>query len=734
MIVVLTTAIVPHCEVKITSPTVRLAQVLAAISMWKASGLVDHLIVADASGVEREIPGVSWYGFDLREISAVKGKGHAEATLLERVIEADPILRDSTGFLKCTGRLFMHNFDEVLSGLFMHECFMGWGPTPGEMDTRAFWCQTDFFRKILAKATPTIDDAQHRTYIEQVYGGLLALGKQFPARPLFTGRGATTDLKYDVDYPALPIKTAKLMLPKNDVQIFCVYHNDLILDFEKLGYLKPDQEGVTFVKVRQSGFTYKCDRHMDLYAQDWHRPCDPGFAEYEFMRSLYYAEKGGEIELPEYVGFTQYDMDHRTIDLQTPLDQSSVIMLQGHRIRDILHQGVTVEGHDLVRTLLTINKVNPEDGDRFLPMCSAVILHRDVFMSAMALVVRSMEDPTSLINSRSKLDPRFCGGMAERYFATIITGMNLHMIHSEIEHSGYQSNSRIVVPEPQKGMGHNAGVIERPYGYLTTERFVDQKKWHVIVRRYGHDGKHLGNVGILRNMEDVRLFNYKGSVLGFGTVVTDHISVGVTRINEADGIGRVVELRGDFPMSDCEKNWVLFEHNGELLAAYALIPHLILQVDLESGLCKKYVTSVATDWIWPYGEIRGGSNVVRVGDHYLGMFHSMLMGAEYERMAPMAPHKCGKHYFTGWYLFEAKAPFKIVAASREPFELPNAHDSKWIDCCFPMSLSNDGDLFDIWYGENDLRSRMATITWARIKESLRPTATARTPLGVIRAA
>ena len=76
-----------------------------------------------------------------------------------------------------------------------------------------------------------------------------------------------------------------------------------------------------------------------------------------------------------------------------------------------------------------------------------------------------------------------------------------------------------------------------------------------------------------------------------------------------------------------EKNWMPFEYEGELLAVYSISPHVVLHLDLESAAvirCRR-IHSIAWDvsaYARRFGQPRGGTPPVRVGDAYYMFFHS----------------------------------------------------------------------------------------------------------------
>lgn len=93
------------------------------------------------------------------------------------------------------------------------------------------------------------------------------------------------------------------------------------------------------------------------------------------------------------------------------------------------------------------------------------------------------------------------------------------------------------------------------------------------------------------------------------------------------------------PRQTIEKNWMLFEHDGELFAIYQVAPHIILRVDLAGAGPVRCWPVYRTEWdttIYTrrYGALRGGAPPMRVGDSYVAIFHSRTLP---RRMAPANP-------------------------------------------------------------------------------------------------
>jgi len=102
-----------------------------------------------------------------------------------------------------------------------------------------------------------------------------------------------------------------------------------------------------------------------------------------------------------------------------------------------------------------------------------------------------------------------------------------------------------------------------------------------------------------------------------------------------------------------EKNWLWFDHGGELHCIYLSWPHTIFKM-IGATITEEFVTHPNIGHP-NYGEVRGGTPPVRVGDEYFSFFHSSM------------PFREGKRrYFMGAYAFEAKPPFKMTRITMKP--------------------------------------------------------------------
>lgn len=150
-----------------------------------------------------------------------------------------------------------------------------------------------------------------------------------------------------------------------------------------------------------------------------------------------------------------------------------------------------------------------------------------------------------------------------------------------------------------------------------------------------------------------------------------------------------------------EKNWVPFVYQNAILLSYSISPHRVLfPVPLENT-CLPFSTSPKrAEWDW--GILRGGTTALKVGNQYLGFFHSVkdmtTVQSGYENMA---------HYFMGAYTFEADPPFAVTGMSPKPivansfYEGPMYQTWKPLRVVFPGGFIHDKDFIWVAYGRQD---------------------------------
>ncbi|PDV98284.1 hypothetical protein [Candidatus Chloroploca asiatica] len=219
---------------------------------------------------------------------------------------------------------------------------------------------------------------------------------------------------------------------------------------------------------------------------------------------------------------------------------------------------------------------------------------------------------------------------------------------------------------------------------------------------------------------------------------------------QAQSPARLLELQG--PRQPCEKNWLLFAHDGELFAIYQVAPHIVLHVDLAGSgpiRCRPVYRTAwdTTAYTRRYGELRGGTPPVRVGANYVSVFHSRTHA---QRPTPVNSSRAAatlKHmpwfrqikrwlrehfapvrYYGGVYAFAAEPPFAptflrptpILWPEHEgPRQRPTASHMAPRRVVYPCGLVHlDDGRWLVSYGIHDERAALRVFTRQEIEGDL----------------
>ncbi len=144
---------------------------------------------------------------------------------------------------------------------------------------------------------------------------------------------------------------------------------------------------------------------------------------------------------------------------------------------------------------------------------------------------------------------------------------------------------------------------------------------------------------------------------------------------------------------DYEKNWLWFLADGNLVLLYKANPWTAIVFGNRWSEKQEIKIPGVT---WPYGEIRGGTTPVRVGDLYFTFHHSSLpWKGRYRR------------YYAGCLAFDAKPPFTPRLITNEPLLIGSQND-RWSQrkplVVFPCGALYKNETWLVTLGVNDLIS------------------------------
>lgn len=155
-----------------------------------------------------------------------------------------------------------------------------------------------------------------------------------------------------------------------------------------------------------------------------------------------------------------------------------------------------------------------------------------------------------------------------------------------------------------------------------------------------------------------------------------------------------------------EKNWCPFDMGTKLV--YHVANHIAY--DLKTS--ERFETSGVS---WNYGQARGGTPAVLVGDEYVSFFHSSI---PWRNMPGCGPRL---RYYMGAYAFESSPPYRVTRWTMEPILSGSQHGPS-IHCSpavvFPCGAIAFGDDWLISMGINDCASAWVKIPMNEIDKRM----------------
>ena len=149
----------------------------------------------------------------------------------------------------------------------------------------------------------------------------------------------------------------------------------------------------------------------------------------------------------------------------------------------------------------------------------------------------------------------------------------------------------------------------------------------------------------------------------------------------------------------CEKNWAHFSSGGQLYAVYDSSRQTVIQFDFHTKQASQAASNEKVNG-WRFGEIRGGTPPVLIGDEYFTFFHSSFLTNRLIFNQSI--------YVAGFYAFQAEAPFKITRISKEPLMAGSIHDPcpQRPGVVFPSGAIYRDGRWAVSYGHNDFKCKI----------------------------
>lgn len=147
-----------------------------------------------------------------------------------------------------------------------------------------------------------------------------------------------------------------------------------------------------------------------------------------------------------------------------------------------------------------------------------------------------------------------------------------------------------------------------------------------------------------------------------------------------------------------EKNWLPFLHDNRLHILYKAKPWMVVGFGQRWSDVEPYQGEGVE---WAYGDVRGGTSPVKVGDNYFTFPHSSLpWRGRYRR------------YYAGAMAFEAKPPFRPTMITPEPI-LRGSQNDVWSQrkplVVFPCGALYRNGTWLITCGVNDMKAAWVEI-------------------------
>lgn len=179
--------------------------------------------------------------------------------------------------------------------------------------------------------------------------------------------------------------------------------------------------------------------------------------------------------------------------------------------------------------------------------------------------------------------------------------------------------------------------------------------------------------------------------------------------------------------SSHEKNWNWFWHSSgdappSWHCVYLVNPHTTFRVGADGTVLQEWKNR-PLDLTWQYGEPRGGTPPIRIGDEYWSFFHSSVVWQKPKR-----------RYYMGAYTFSASPPFELLRMTAEPILAGSEDDFRTLGgplVVFPNGAVLQNGEFLVVFGVNDENCGWIRIPAVEVESRLSKVGSKRSTFGRI---
>ncbi len=223
-------------------------------------------------------------------------------------------------------------------------------------------------------------------------------------------------------------------------------------------------------------------------------------------------------------------------------------------------------------------------------------------------------------------------------------------------------------------------------------------------------------------VEDLRMLSVGGQIL----VVFNDLPLSKKAGENAIYVAELTENQGEFSLKGratmlqydkariIEKNWSPFVYEDRLCFIYSDAPRVILEADMETGICREVVVAEA-NYRWNWGRMRGGTPAYFIDGQFLTFFHSVI------RSVPLNERgKCPLNYLMGLYAFDAKPPFAIQSLTPPLGRVLDYQHENSRKVVFPGGAVFEKDLVHVAWGKDDRQVIITTFDRGKLMSSMKP--------------